>query len=107
MDPGVNQRLMEAVRGAALPAIWTQGVKLARGEAVSRVSESATEVTLRVRAAGYAVAPTVTLYLEEPEWSCDCDGKADPCAHVAAAVIALGQGGLAQAREDAKAPQSA
>ena len=106
MDPGASQRLMEAVRKAALPAVWTQGVKLARGEAVSRVSESATEITLRVRAAGYAVAPTVTLYLEEPEWSCDCDGKTDPCAHVVAAVIALGQGGVAQAREDAKLPSA-
>jgi hypothetical protein len=106
MDPGVSQRLMEAVRSAALPAVWTQGVKLARGEAVSRVSESATELTLRVRAAGYAVAPTVTLYLEEPEWSCDCDGKTDPCPHVVAGVIALGQGGMTQAREEAKAPSA-
>jgi superfamily II DNA or RNA helicase len=106
MDPGVGQRLMEAVRKAALPAVWTQGVKLARGEAVSRVNESATEVTLRVRAAGYAVAPTVTLYLEEPEWSCDCDGKTDPCAHVAAAAIALGQGSVTEARAEVKAPSA-
>ncbi len=34
------------------------------------------------------VAPTVTLYPADSEWSCDCDGKVDPCAHVAAAAIA-------------------
>jgi superfamily II DNA or RNA helicase len=94
MESGASQRLMEAVRSAALPAIWTQGVKLARQDAVSQVQVAASELTLRVRAAGYAVAPTVTLYLAEPEWSCDCGGKMDPCAHVAAAVIALAQGGV-------------
>ena len=48
-------------------------------------------MTVRVRAPGHAIAPTVTLYLEEQEWSCDCGGRVDPCAHVAAAVIASAQ----------------
>ncbi len=82
------QELLEAVRKATLPAIWSQGVKLARDGAVSRGERSDGEITLRVRAAGHAIAPTVTLYIGDGEWSCDCGGKADPCAHVAAAVIA-------------------
>ena len=89
------QRLLEAVRKACLPAIWSQGVKLARDGAVTRTSATAAEVTLRVRAAGHAIAPTVTLYLgneaDDPEWSCDCGGKVDPCAHVAGAAIAATQ----------------
>ena len=81
--------ILDAVRKACLPAIWSQGVKLAREKSVSRVRASAeTEASFRVRAAGHVVAPTVVLYLEDEEWSCDCGGKADPCAHVAAAVIA-------------------
>src|SRR5258706_8934088 len=91
------QRLLETLRKATLPALWSQGVKLARERAVSRVSESDGEVTLRVRAPGHAIAPTVTLYVNDEEWSCDCGGKVDPCAHVAAAVIAASQGADAPA----------
>ncbi|MGC4089200.1 MAG: DEAD/DEAH box helicase [Polyangiaceae bacterium] len=84
--------LLGVVRKACLPAIWSQGVKLARGGAVLADAGGADERSFRVRAAGHAVAPTVTLYLSDQEWSCDCGGKFDPCAHVAAAVIALEQG---------------
>jgi superfamily II DNA or RNA helicase len=84
--------LLEVVRKACLPAIWSQGVKLARGNAVLLEATSSSEQTFRVKAQGLAVAPTVTLYLKDQEWSCDCGGKADPCAHVAAAVIASEQG---------------
>ena len=84
--------MLDVVRKACLPAIWSQGVKLARDGAVSRVSEGKGEVTVRVRAASHPVAPTVTLYLDDDEWACDCGGKVDPCPHVAAAAIALAQG---------------
>jgi superfamily II DNA or RNA helicase len=86
------QALVAAVRKAALPAIWSQGVKLARERAVAKASAKGGEVVLRVRAPGQAVPPTVTLYVDDLEWSCDCDAKTDPCAHVAAAAIALSQG---------------
>lgn len=85
------QSYLETVRKATKPAIWSQGVKLARDSAVTRVGQAANEATLRVRAPGQAIAPTVTLYLDEDEWSCDCGGPIDPCAHVAAAAISLGQ----------------
>ena len=82
--------MLEAVRKACLPAIWSQGVKLARENAVSLVSEGTGEKTFRVKAATHPVAPTVTLYGDgdDAEWSCDCNGKVDPCPHVAAAAIA-------------------
>jgi superfamily II DNA or RNA helicase len=85
------QRMLEAVRKATLPAIWSQGVKLVRENAVTLEARGDSEVVLRVRAPGLVVAPTVTLYPEEGEWSCDCGGKVDPCAHVAAAAIAAAQ----------------
>ena len=101
------QSFLDAVRKACLPAIWGQGVKLAREKSVTRSSQQPNEVTLRVRAPGHLVAPTVTLYLEDEEWSCDCGGKTDPCPHVAAAAIALqagdaGEGTGAQAENDAR-----
>jgi superfamily II DNA or RNA helicase len=85
------QQLLEAIRKASLPGVWSQGVKLARDHAVALAASGDGELTLRVRAAGRAVAPTVTLYVDGGEWSCDCDGRADPCMHVAAAIIAAAQ----------------
>jgi superfamily II DNA or RNA helicase len=66
-------------------------VKLAREGAVTAGATAPDELTFRVRAPGYAIALTVTLYVVGPEWTCDCDGKSDPCAHVVAAAIAAVQ----------------
>ena len=69
------QPLLEATRKASLSAVWSQGVKLARENAVTRASRAPGELTLRVRSPGFAIAPTVTLYVDELEWSCDCGGS--------------------------------
>ncbi|AKU98881.1 hypothetical protein AKJ09_05545 [Labilithrix luteola] len=95
------QSFLAAVRKATLPAIWSQGVKLARENAVSRASSKDGELVLRVRASGFAVAPTVTLYLDDEEWSCDCAGKVEPCPHIAAAAIAAAQAAEAGASLEA------
>lgn len=107
MTPRSVTTLADVVRKAALPGVWSQGVKLVREQGVARVSGNAKEAVLRVRAPGHAVAPTVTLYLEDEEWSCDCDSKADPCAHVAAAAIALAQGPAEGEGAAAEAPAPA
>jgi superfamily II DNA or RNA helicase len=83
--------LLDAVRSASLPGLWSSGVKLARDGAVTFAAASADEVVARVRAPGRAVALTVTLYVEAEEWSCDCSSPRDPCEHVTAAVIAFSQ----------------
>jgi superfamily II DNA or RNA helicase len=99
------QALFDAMRRASLPAVWSQGVKLARADAVSSAARSASALTLRVRARGHAVAPTVTLYPDDGEWSCDCGGTADPCMHAVAAVIAAREGtAQAPAPGEAAAP---
>ena len=61
------QTVLEAIRKACLPGIWSQGVKLARDGAVSSSTATADELTFRVRATGHAIAFTVTLYVEGPE----------------------------------------
>src|SRR5688572_8528588 len=86
------QALFETMRQASLPAVWSQGVKLARALAVSEAQRLPSAITLRVRARGHAIAPTVTLYTEEGEWTCDCGGPADPCMHAVAAAIAAKEG---------------
>jgi superfamily II DNA or RNA helicase len=87
--------LLAAVRKASLPGVWSLGFMLARDGAVALAGSGEGELTLRVRSPGLVVAPTVTLYMNAAEntweWSCDCDGKVDPCMHVAAAIIASAQ----------------
>jgi superfamily II DNA or RNA helicase len=96
--------LLAAVRGACLPGLWSQGVKLAREGAVFREAARDDSTVVRVKTPGLAVAPTVTLYPKDGEWTCDCGGKLDPCAHVAAAVIAVAQGTTSAAPVTSTAP---
>ena len=83
------QKLLAAVHAEASPRDWSRGVELSRAQAVVLIRSSAEEVVVQVAVKGAAVSPTVTLWPSEAEWSCDCDSRADPCFHVAAAVIAL------------------
>lgn len=82
------QELFETVREEASRGTWTQGVELARGGAVVAERSASDEVVVRVRGGG-VVNPTVVLYPDDAEWECDCGSGEDPCAHVAAAAIAL------------------
>lgn len=67
-------------------------------------SRSDSEVVLRVRAPGHVVACTVVVYPVDLEWTCDCDSRTDPCAHVVAATIALSQPELLADTEGERAP---
>lgn len=76
------------VRKACPSGVWSQGVKMVREGAVSIGEASDSEPTFRVRERGRAIAPTVTLFVADEEWDCDCGTKAPICNHVAAAAIA-------------------
>jgi hypothetical protein len=95
------KELLGACRQAALPAVWSAGVKLARDGAVTLETTALGESLLRVRDRGRPVAQHVVLYTNDHEWSCDCDSRADPCSHVVAAVIAASQPGALSARSQA------
>ncbi len=86
---GPMQALLETIRRECRPGLWSQGVELVRVSAVSVETRSNDEVVTRVRMPGRAVAPTAILYPVDGEWTCDCGSSVDPCAHVAAAVIAI------------------
>src|SRR5512144_2581073 len=83
--------LYEAVKDACRSGLWAQGVALARDRAVTGAEPRDGAWSFRVRAPGHAVAPTVTLHPDDAEWDCDCGSRIDPCAHVAAAAIAVMQ----------------
>jgi hypothetical protein len=83
------EALLASIRRRCKSGLWSQGVTLARGGAVTVESSSAEEIVLRVRAPGRVVAPTVVLYPTENESECDCPSRMSPCEHVAAAAIFL------------------
>ncbi|MET0594359.1 MAG: SNF2-related protein, partial [Polyangiaceae bacterium] len=87
----MSKELLDAVKKATLPAIYSQGVKLAREGAVLAERQGDDDAVLRVRAPGHAAYLTVTLYFGDEEWTCDCMGPTDPCPHVVAAAIAVHQ----------------
>jgi superfamily II DNA or RNA helicase len=88
------ETLLESIRKASLPGTWSQGVKLARAQACTLLQRAEAELTVRVRLSGSALAPTVTLYVDDGEWTCDCESRFDPCPHVVAACIAATSGSL-------------
>src|SRR5262249_32329193 len=61
------QPLLDAIRKASLPGLWSEGVRLAREGKVVAADETAEASSFRVRAPGRAVAPTVTLYAGDGE----------------------------------------
>ncbi len=85
------QRLFDVVRAAASQSAWSQGVELARAGGVFTERADAREHVLRVRPRAGLIHPTVIVYPDDDAWECDCGGAEDPCAHVAAAAIALRQ----------------
>jgi superfamily II DNA or RNA helicase len=81
--------LFERVREEATRATWSAGVQLARAGAVSGESRDGSEQILRISQRQGLWVQRVRLYPDDTDWSCDCRNPDDPCAHVAAAVIAL------------------
>jgi superfamily II DNA or RNA helicase len=83
------QTLFEAIQESCSSATWSRGVELVRADAVSGERQAKGEVVLRVATRGGMITPMVTLYLEDEDWECSCNGHEDPCEHIAAAAIAL------------------
>ncbi len=85
------ETLLAALRGACKAATWSRGVELARSGAVVFVGRQRDDVELRVTTKGGMIAPIVTLFLDDDEWSCECSSPEDACSHAAAAAIAWQQ----------------
>ena len=84
----MSQALLDAIREEAKPALWANGVKLARAGAAALEKRQGAEYVFRVKPAGRPVAFTVYLTPDDA-WECSCDGAFDPCEHVVAAAITL------------------
>ena len=62
---------------------------MSRGGSVVVAHQTPDEVMLRIATRSGMISPTVTLWPEDKDWSCNCPSQAEVCGHVAAAVIAL------------------
>jgi superfamily II DNA or RNA helicase len=87
------QALFDAVCQACSPHAWSRGVEFTRANAVLSERADDEEVVLKVMVQDTAVQPTVTLWPDDEDWSCDCGHHEAVCAHVAAAVIAFRRAG--------------
>jgi hypothetical protein len=88
----VTDEIFAAIRERCPTGAWSKGVTLARHGAVSLESVGDDEIQGRVAIPGSPLTPSITLFLEDQEWECDCDSPLDACEHVAAVIIAWRQG---------------
>ncbi|MBC7692886.1 MAG: DEAD/DEAH box helicase [Methylotenera sp.] len=84
----------QLVQKATLPGVWSRGVALSRAQSVIQERSSPGEWVFRVLIPGRAVSPKVSLIPADEDWFCDCEEKANPCSHVAAAVVAMKTGAV-------------
>jgi hypothetical protein len=89
----IDLKFYKTVQEKCTPAAWSQGVRLTR-ENTRFLKEkfSDSEIVLRLLIPAHSLSPRVGLFPEDGDWLCNCKDPNDPCAHVAAAVIALKQG---------------
>ena len=105
------QQLLETVRKASLPGIWSQGVKLAREGAVAlAVDRDGRARRSACARRGTRSRPRSPCTSTDASGRATATGKVDPCTHVAAAAIAAAQAAekgepLAARRAEAKPPR--
>ncbi len=85
----MTDELFQSIRSAASSHSWSRAVELVRADAVAGERQEENEIVVRVATRGGLISPTVTLFLDDEDWDCDCGTSEDVCEHVAAAAIAL------------------
>jgi superfamily II DNA or RNA helicase len=81
--------LVQSIREEASEAAWSLGVRLSRGGGARIRRVDASEIEVVVQSGGGLVSPTVSLWLDDLDYQCDCRGAEDACAHVVAAALCL------------------
>lgn len=78
-----------SLQKSCLPGVWSKGISLARSGSVRLDLDSAEELVFRIKVPERAVSYKVSFWPVEEDYFCDCEDRADPCHHVAAALAAL------------------
>lgn len=97
----------EAIKEACSARILVLGGRLAEdGKVELTANRGAEELEFRVWAPGRPVAPTVSLFVEDEEWDCDCPSREDCCEHVVAALrFAMSSDASAAVKAAAQGPR--
>ena len=96
--------LESAVKDACPPRVWVLGGRLAdEGKVELTVNRGRDELEFRVWAPGRPVAPTVSLFVGDEEWDCDCPSRSECCEHVVAALRFVTSPAASPAAEEASA----
>lgn len=99
--------LFKEIQSQATPLIWSQGVTLTRGKNEFVFSkQSADECVIKIRLAGQAINPKVSLWPQEQDWDCDCGEDENPCVHVCASVILLKRGEIKTSSDESSKDSS-
>lgn len=83
------QDLFESMRESCERGNWSRAVELTRSATIAGVQASDEQVVIEISPAGSLTSRTVTLFVKDEDWTCDCKSTEDVCEHAAAAVIAL------------------
>jgi superfamily II DNA or RNA helicase len=79
--------IFDAVRKKCAPDVWSSGVELSRGDSVSCEHADDDEAVFRIASRGGMISKSITLYLDDNDWDCECGSEVHGCVHSAAAVI--------------------
>ncbi len=92
------ESLFSQVQESALPGVWSKGVALSREKGVIAAKNAVDEIVIKIQKPQTAVSPKVTLWPKDGDWFCDCGDKNDPCIHVVAAISAVKNKTLGEAK---------
>ena len=81
------KELLDAVREAADPRVWSEGVTVARQPVVVVEAESSDEIVLRVTHPTSKLSAQVHLFPNDGDWTCSIQRQEDPNVFVCAAII--------------------
>ena len=83
------RELVDTVRKDCPTVTWGRGIQLSRSAKVVCESMTSDEVVLKVLTPGKTLARTVSFFLDDEDWHCDCSTREAPCEHLVAAVLSL------------------
>ena len=76
------RQLVKDVRGQCAEVVWGRGIQLSRSATVLPELVSDDEIILKVLTPGKTLANTLTLFLDDDDWHCDCSPRDVACEHL-------------------------
>lgn len=94
------RKLVKDVRDGSKELTWARGVQLNRSATVLPDTIESDEVILKVLTPGKTIANTVTYFMDDTDWHCDCTPRDVSCEHLIVGALALRDGLLENVEDD-------